>query len=392
MKKALVRATAFVLFVGGLQVAPAGHALVVDKMYVFGDSLSDSGNAAAMTQVAPGVSFFPPSQPSGVPGLGVPYNYRFSNGPVAMEYLAGYLGTGPSAPAWPSAPATANPNFAVGGGMSGAAPISPLIPLPPAALCCNFNWLVDSPAGLRTTPAFLPVKNTGLNDQVGLFASRLAGGAIPPFDPTTTLFSVWGGPNDVFLALAYAGNPAFGLTPAQQSVVLQAYTINAALNIGNRIGELAALGAEHFLVLNMPNIGATPFAAGAGLIPELTGLSILFNTVLDGTLDALRASLGLDIIDFDTFAALDGLIASGAFANTAAPCLDTSTPATIAASIPTILAGCPGYLFFDGVHPTTAGHQILAQQLFRAVPEPGSLALLAAGLLLLGGLRRARPS
>lgn len=388
MGKALSRIARLIMLIGGLQFASISHALVVNQMFVFGDSLSDSGNAAAMTQVAPGVSFFPPSQPSPVPGLAVPYNNRFSNGPVAAEYLAGYLNIGPSAPAWPSAPATSNPNFAVGGGMTGAAPSLPAIPLPPQALCCNFNWLVDSPAGLQTIPAFGPVKDTGLNNQVSLFASRLASGAIAPFDSATTLFSVWGGPNDLFLALAYAGNPAFGLNAAQQAAVLQAYIVNAALNIGTRITELAALNAEHFLVLNMPNIGATPFAAGAGLIPELTGLSMLFNSVLDGVLDGLRAALGLDIIEFDVFTALNNLIASGAFASTSAPCLDTSSPAAIQGSIPTILGGCQGYLFFDGVHPTTAAHQILAGQLYALVPEPGALALLVAALLALAWMRR----
>jgi phospholipase/lecithinase/hemolysin len=234
----------------------------------------------------------------------------------------------------------------------------------------------------------LPVKDTGLNNQVGLFASRLGSGVIAPFDSATTLFTVWGGPNDLFLALAYARNPAFGLTPAEQAAVLQAYTVNAALNIGTRIKELAALDAENFLVLNMPNIGATPFAAGVGLIPELTGLSILFNTVLDGALDGLRASLSIDIIEFDAFTALNNLIASGAFANTSAPCLDTTSPGTVAASIPTILGGCQGYLFFDGVHPTTAAHQILAGQLYAQVPEPGAFALLAAALLALVWARR----
>jgi phospholipase/lecithinase/hemolysin len=384
MGKALLRVARLFMLFGGLQFASVGHALVVNQMFVFGDSLSDSGNAAAMTQVAPGMAFFPPSQPSPVPGLGIPYNYRFSNGPVAAEYLAGYLNIGPSTPAWPSVPANSNPNFAVGGGMTGAAPGLPAIPLPQQALCCNFNWLVNSPSGLQTTPAFLPVKDTGLNNQVSLFASRLSSGAIAPFDPTTTLFSVWGGPNDLFLALAYAGNPAFNLTPAEQATVLQAYTINAALNIGTRIAELAALNAEHFLVLNMPNIGATPFAANAGLIPELTGLSMLFNTVLDGVLDGLRANLGLDIIEFDAFTALNDLIAGGAFANTAQPCFDETN---VQQSIARILGGCQGYLFFDGVHPTTAAHQILAGQLYALVPEPGALALLAAALLALAWAR-----
>lgn len=385
-------------FVAAMHVAAASHALVVNQMFVLGDSLNDSGSAAAMTQVAPGVSFFPPSQPTGLPSpVGVPYSYRFSNGPVAVEYLAGLLGTGPSAPAWPASPGS--PNFAVGGAMSGAGPINganpmvPVVPAPLQGLCCNFNFLVDSPAGLQPNPAATPpvagfpaVQFTGLNDQVALFKDRLGTGDIGPFDPATTLFSVWGGANDVFLALALASNPALGLTPAEQEAVLLAYTINAALNIGTRIGELAALNAQHFLVLNMPNIGSTPFATDVNRVAELTALSTLFNLVLDQTLGGLRAGFGLDIIEFDTFKAQDNLIASGTFSNTTDPCFDDSD---VAQSIPRILGGCQGYLFFDGVHPTTAAHQILAQQLFAAIPEPGTVALLAAALLALGWRRRA---
>ena len=48
-------------------------------MYVFGDSLSDNGNI-------PAASGYRPSAPY--------YDGRFSNGPVAVEYLANNLGIG----------------------------------------------------------------------------------------------------------------------------------------------------------------------------------------------------------------------------------------------------------------------------------------------------------
>jgi phospholipase/lecithinase/hemolysin len=344
--------------------APGARALpAVQSMFVFGDSLSDPGNAAALTPVAPGVSFFPPSNPAIVPGFVLPYDYRFSNGPVAVEYLAGLLGIAPSAPAWPSAPA--NPNYAVGGAMTG----------PQGALCCNFNWLIDSPAGLASVPA---VQNTGLNDQVARFAANA-----PAFDPASTLFTVWGGPNDIFLALALAQQLV--LPPAEAAALLQLFAQTAVQNLGQRIVELAALGAERFLVLNLPNLGATPSAAGLGLQAELAALSAGFNLGLAGALDLLRAGLGVSIVEFDTFGALDDLIASGLFPNTTQPCFDAVDPP---GSLPRILGGCQGYLFFDGVHPTTAVHAILAQQLARVVPEPAPLLLLAAMVLALAWVRR----
>jgi phospholipase/lecithinase/hemolysin len=46
-----------------------------------------------------------------------------------------------------------------------------------------------------------------------------------------------------------------------------------------------------------------------------------------------------------------------------------------------VLSG-KGYLFWDSVHPTTVGHQIIGDTAFAAVaPEPTSLALLSTGAL-----------
>ena len=384
MRKLFSRAGA-VAIVGALAFFSTGaSALVVDEMFVFGDSGSDPGNAAALTQVAPGVSFFPPSQPSGIPNVGIPYDYRFSNGPVVPEYLAGLLGTSPSTPAWPASPPSGNTNFAVGGGMTGPGPVNIGSGVPSAleGLCCNYNWLVNSPDPLKT--AFPAVQFTGLNNQVALFASRL-GVSIPPFDPDKTLFYVQGGYNDVFLALALASDPTYGLSDVQQAAILQAYTINAALNMGARIGELALLNAKHFFVVNMFDLGRMPFVIEANLQPVATPLTLLFNSVLHSTVEQLRAGLGLDIQEFDSVAALENIIASGAFANTTEPCFD---PNDVNGSLARIAGGCQGYLFFDGAHPTTAASQISAAAMARQIPEPTSVALLAAALISLAWMRR----
>jgi len=270
--------------------------------------------------------------------------------------------------------------------MTGPGPTAASIPPALQGLCCNFNWLVNSPAGLQS--GFAAVQNTGINNQIALFQSRLTNGSIPSFDPARTLFSVWGGPNDVFLALALANNAALGLSSQQQLAVLQGYTMNAAMNIGLDIHALALLGGKNFLVPNMPDLGETPFGLSQDIGAQtlLTQLSQLFNGVLDGTLAQLRQDPTVDIIEFDTFKALDDLIDSDPpiFLNTTQPCFDATSDQTIALSIPRIVGGCQNDLFFDSVHPTFATASILAEEMRAAVPEPNALAMLATAMLAAG--------
>lgn len=63
----------------------------------------------------------------------------------------------------------------------------------------------------------------------------------PTFVPNRTLFMVWGGPNDLFLALAQGNDPAAAL--------------QAVPNLAGDVLALAQLGAPQFLVPNMANLG-----------------------------------------------------------------------------------------------------------------------------------------
>lgn len=177
-----------------------------DALYVFGDSLSDSGNI-----------------PVGNAGRPVaPYaDGRFSNGPVAPEYLASNLGIAQSNVY----------NFAVGGATTGLA-----------------NSDLVSPN---------PLASSGTLSQVLTFAA--AGMADP-----AALYMVWAGPNDFFSITDPADIPAaIG---------------NAVTNLVTEVTILHDLGAQHILLPNMPDLGVTP--AEQGNTDGATALTQAFNQLL----------------------------------------------------------------------------------------------------------------
>lgn len=278
---------------------PAAAAPVYSDLFVFGDSLSETGSYLA----------------AGVGDLAYPAPYapgRFSNGPVWIDYLAGSLGLTVNSAVIPG-----GTNYAWGGAQSGGQPG----PLPPY----------------------------DLGTQTLAFFADLAGS---PAD-ADALYVVWGGGND-----ALAGDVSA-----------------TAGNLGTVISGLAAAGARHFLVPNLPEVDPFFAAVNAGMTPVLDALAA------DGTLSITRLDVNA-LFGFIVQDALDGGTLFG-ITDFITPCFDGVS----------VCADPTAHLWWDAVHPTTRVHGMIGQMAFAElapVPLPGAVWLLGSALAALGGLRARR--
>lgn len=316
-----LRATFAVLALVASQMASAAY----DQFFVFGDSLSDTGNATALS----GGAF--PGTPSGTA----------SNGPVAADYIAQYFGVSGYGAAFSPAGGS---NYAVIGATTDIQ---------------NFNHAVNQPAGV----GFIAnLATTGMSAQVGQFFL-----AAPTFNPNSTLFMVWGGPNDLFLGLALG---------ADLAVVGEA----AVGNLASIVGGLFVAGAKTVLVPLMPDLALTPLGRSSSPA-DAAALSLFtagFNAGLTAAMAQIEAQTGINVILADTTAYLSQVLANPGFygfTNTTEQCIE---------SVQALLTNCQGYLFTDEIHPTTLGHRVLAASFIGLVPEPGTAWLLlplAAGAL-----------
>lgn len=200
-----------------------------------------------------------------------------------------------------------------------------------------------------------------LTAQVGMFTMATGGVA----DPGALYFINVGG-NDAIATAFGAPIPAF----APGAV------------IAGQVATLASMGARHFLVANVVDVGITPLLAGNPAGGRAASLAI--NAALDAALAALALPAGSSITIFDTLGSTDALRADPAAAGF--PGLNLTTPCIA------IMAGpaCANLFFMDAVHPTAIIHEHFGGQLFAEVPAPAPLALFGLSALALLAARRHR--
>ena len=294
-------------------------------LYVFGDSLSDGGNNAAVIGLnasQPITNIYIPSQPY---GLGA-----YTNARVWVNSFATSLGL----------PGAASPSLGGGGNYAygGARTSTDGVPFPPSANTV-LNGFLASPIGV--TSSALYVIAVGGNDV------RDVGGAIQ---------------NGASLSIIGPAAAAY------------------ATAVGNMVDALQARGAAHIIVWDAPNVGKAPAVLASGALASglATSISSAFNSALT---TRLTGEAGVSI--FDIFGTFNTIVASPA-----------------AYGLTNVVDACGGvvgcdpskYLFWDGIHPTSAGQALIASAMLTAaiaaVPEPGSLLMMAAGVLMLVLARR----
>ncbi|WP_202925088.1 SGNH/GDSL hydrolase family protein [Myxacorys almedinensis] len=248
----------------------------INQLYVFGDSLSDSGNVFRETEGA-----YPPTPPY--------FQGRYSNGLVWVEQLSKKLGLRTEQ----------TENFAYGG---------------------------------ATTANYRENGIPGVLAQVQNFIETH-----PQGDPTA-LYVVWVGAND-YLSGENNSKPVVE-------------------NITTAINLLAKTGAEKFLVANLPDLGRLPATRNRASAAALSRTTQAHNAALAQALKSLNQTLGADtqVFTLDVSGLYRDAIASPSqfgLTNVTNGCLNTPT-----------CTQPNEFLFWDGIHPTTRTHQILADTAF----------------------------
>jgi len=328
------------LLVSVLFLAPSARANSFSDLIVFGDSLSDGGNVAAF--LFPPVGNFSPTKNSDISDnsyiAGPPSEFGvYSNGPVWSQQVAARLGVSALPAAVPG-----GTNFAVGGAETRLE-----IPDPSVGN-------VASPS-LVTQASFF-IKNYPV--------------------PSNALYVVQGGGNNIIRLLT---GPT---SPTDAAVQLEALAY--ASDIVGIVNGLKGVGAKHIIVWNVPDAGLVPFAKASGDMAKATAtaVSMGFNSALALGL----AGEGPDVKIFDAFGAFDDFATD--------PAKYQLTNVADACGNPTLVKLCGSNpLFWDGLHPTTYAHQLLADRfLALAVPEPSTYAMFLVGLIGCGWAARRRLS
>ena len=324
------------------------------KMYVFGDSLSDTGSFFNFTGgIIPNSPFYAPG--------------RFSNGPIWVDYLTDKLNRriDPFISSFDPTNGVAEfnfdensdgVNFATGSASSGFENTSGIVPIGLAAQIDVFEFFVENVSSNLGGEDDDDDDDGGGDDDNDFLEDSLS---ILWIGANDYLRFIDDDPDTVDIVEANFPDTAQGIQQTVSMVV--------EVNIAGAIQDMIDVGVDNIAVFNLPDLEKTPL--GRSLDNDsreaLEDLTEAHNDLLLDTLDELEDDNDdVNLIHIDIDSLFDNVIAD--------PTAYGFTNVTDNLSGINILDPMPlppaiddsrdpnKYLFWDSIHPTTAGHELIA--------------------------------
>lgn len=297
------------------------------RIYVFGDSLSDPGNLFNFTN-----GQFPNE----------PYaSGRFSNGDIWIDYLTDELDK-KVAPITAPLSGKDGLNFAIGGATSDNDNIG-IVPL-------------------------------GLEQQIDTF--EILSSFQNPEELSDDLFFLWTGANDYFSFIEDDPNTT-DVVETNLSEIDVEYVVTEVVNtnIGGAVRDIIDAGGETILLFDLPNLDITPLAQklteqDRSILRELTGKHNEELSVLVGEIEAFDPSVNIITIEVNNL--LDRITEQPSdfgFINAT----DNFTGIDIVTEMnqPSATGNPNGFVFWDSIHPTTTTHELVADLVIHELDSEG---------------------
>ena len=314
---------------------------------MFGDSLSDTGNIAELNR---GVL-----EPLGLYPLPWPpfYENRLSNGPVAVDVLAGLLGL--DARAWldfdSSIGELPGTNYAIAGARARDKHEDPI----------------------------------DLADQVLHFLYPIPPYQIPRIAPDVALYMVMIGGNDVRDAadILFSSHLPGGPSEEIAEIIVQTMIKDAVQKIASNLKMLRSAGAKTFYVVNAPNIGLIPetLLKAAylkdtmgidGYSRDIAKLTEKFNKKLRNTIHKFDKKHDANVLAFNLYEYSNWINKNHEILE-----LENVTDFCVQWSLETLTIDVfcgfqefNSWAFFDPIHPSGVVHNLIGQELFTKLSTP----------------------